>query len=106
MQGNDADKAVNTGLQGGFDIRTDLALEQRESFEGDGGEISGVKLKEWHHQKSQVKLTEVKILNDQGAKAMGKMCIRDSSCRLMRMWRGPDMWWKWPMPWISVWKLK
>ena len=36
MQGNDADKAVNTGLQGGFDIRTDLALEQRESFEGDG----------------------------------------------------------------------
>ena len=72
MQGNDADKAVNTGVQGGFDIRTDLALEQRESFEGDGGEISGVKLKEWHHQKSQVKLTEVKILNDQGAKAMGK----------------------------------
>ena len=29
MQGNDADKAVNTGVQGGFDIRTDLALEQR-----------------------------------------------------------------------------
>ena len=65
MQGNDADKAVNTGVQGGFDIRTDLALEQRESFEGDGGEISGVKLKEWHHQKSQVKLTEVKIRNGQ-----------------------------------------
>ena len=72
MQENDAVEAVNTGLQGGFDIRTDLALEQRESFEGDGGEISGVKLKEWHHQKSQVKLTEVKILNDQGARAMGK----------------------------------
>ena len=54
MQGNDADKAVNTGLQGGFDIRTDLALEQRESFEGDGGEISGVKLKEWHHQKARL----------------------------------------------------
>jgi spore protease len=63
---------INTAAQGGFEVRTDLALEQKESFEGDGGEISGVKLKEWHHQKSQVKLTEVKILNEQGAKAMGK----------------------------------
>ena len=63
---------INTAAQGGFEVRTDLALEQKESFDGDGGEISGVKLKEWHHQKSQVKLTEVKILNEQGAKAMGK----------------------------------
>ena len=45
---------INTAAQGGFEVRTDLALEQKESFEGDGGEISGVKLKEWHHQKSQV----------------------------------------------------
>lgn len=69
-QENEAVKTVSTA--GGFDIRTDLALEQKESFEGDGGEISGVRLKEWHHQKSQVKLTEVKILNEQGAEAMGK----------------------------------
>ena len=32
MQGNDADKAVNTGVQGGFDIRTDLALEQIQVY--------------------------------------------------------------------------
>ena len=63
---------INTAAQGGFEVRTDLALEQKESFEGDGGEISGVKLKEWHHPKSQVKLTEVKILNEQGAKALGQ----------------------------------
>lgn len=71
-QVNEAMETVNTASQGGFDIRTDLALEQKESFEGDGGEISGVRLKEWCHPRSQVKLTEVKILNEQGAKAMGK----------------------------------
>ena len=28
---------INTAAQGGFEVRTDLALEQKESFEGDGG---------------------------------------------------------------------
>ncbi len=55
-----------------FEVRTDLALEERESFPGDGGEISGVSLREWHEEKSCVKLTEVKILDERGAKAMGK----------------------------------
>lgn len=55
-----------------FEIRTDLALEQRESFSGDGGEISGVSLREWHEAKGQIKLTEVKILDEHGAKSMGK----------------------------------
>lgn len=55
-----------------FEIRTDLAVEQRESFPGDGGEISGVSLREWHEGKSQIKLTEVKILDKHGAEAMGK----------------------------------
>lgn len=55
-----------------FEIRTDLAVEEKESFPGDGGEIAGVSLKEWEHKKSQIKLTEVKILNEKGAKAMGK----------------------------------
>ncbi|MCI8659279.1 MAG: GPR endopeptidase [Lachnospiraceae bacterium] len=55
-----------------FEVRTDLALEERESYPGDGGEISGVSLREWKEEKSQVKLTEVKILDKQGAKAMGK----------------------------------
>lgn len=55
-----------------FQVRTDLALEERESFEGDGGEISGVMLRERRYPKNKVKLTEVKILNEQGEKAMGK----------------------------------
>ena len=29
----------------GFEVRTDLALEERESFKGDGGEVSGVALR-------------------------------------------------------------
>lgn len=55
-----------------FEIRTDLALEVQESFPGDGGEIKGVSLREWHHRSSHIKLTEVSIMNEQGAKAMGK----------------------------------
>ena len=31
-------------------VRTDLALEERESFPGDGGEISGVSLREWQEE--------------------------------------------------------
>lgn len=60
------------GRPGQFEVRTDLALEQKESFEGDGGEISGVSFREWKEDKSGIKLTEVCILNDQGAGAMGK----------------------------------
>ena len=55
-----------------FEVRTDLALEERESFPGDGGEISGVSLREWQDRENQVKLTEVKILDERGAAAMGK----------------------------------
>ncbi|MGN0158344.1 MAG: GPR endopeptidase [Brotaphodocola sp.] len=57
-----------------FPVRTDLAVENRESFPGDGGEISGVSLREWREEKSHVKFSEVKILDDRGAKAMGKPC--------------------------------
>lgn len=60
------------GRPGQFEVRTDLALEQKESFEGDGGEISGVSFREWKEDNSGIKLTEVCILNDQGAGAMGK----------------------------------
>lgn len=55
-----------------FEVRTDLALEERESFPGDGGEISGVELREWEEKKSGVRLTEVVIKNNRGARAMGK----------------------------------
>lgn len=55
-----------------FEARTDLAVEEKESFPGDGGEIAGVRLREWMEPKGKVKLTEVKILNGSGARAMGK----------------------------------
>lgn len=57
-----------------FPVRTDLAVEDRESFPGDGGEISGVSLREWREEKNHVKFSEVKILDERGAKAMGKPC--------------------------------
>lgn len=57
-----------------FPVRTDLAVEERESFPGDGGELSGVSLREWREEKSHVKFSEVKILDSHGAKEMGKPC--------------------------------
>lgn len=63
---------MNEPMMQPFEIRTDLAVEEKESFPGDGGEISGVALREWRHASSQIKLTEVKILDEHGAKAMGK----------------------------------
>lgn len=55
-----------------FQVRTDLALEQRECVPGDGGEIAGVSLREWTGEQSLVKLSEVRILDGRGAEAMGK----------------------------------
>lgn len=55
-----------------MDVRTDLAVEERESFPGDGGEISGVVLKEWEKKETGIHLTEVIIKNQEGARSMGK----------------------------------
>lgn len=55
-----------------MELRTDLAVEEKERFPGDGGEIQGVSLREWQEQGKQIQITEVKILNDRGARAMGK----------------------------------
>ena len=55
-----------------FENRTDLALEERESFEGNGGEIGGVALREWRCHGSSIRMTEVSILNEKGAESMGK----------------------------------
>jgi spore protease len=59
-------------MENTFEVRTDLAVEEKESFPGDGGEISGVSLREWHRADSRIKMTEVKILDEKGSKAMGK----------------------------------
>ena len=59
-------------MENTFGVRTDLAVEETESFPGNGGEISGVSLREWHRAGSRIKMTEVKILDKKGEKAMGK----------------------------------
>lgn len=60
------------GKNSQFEIRTDLAVEEKESFPGNGGEIEGVSLNKWSHDKIQIHMTEVKIMDEEGAKAMGK----------------------------------
>lgn len=52
--------------------RTDLALEVRESFPEDDVEISGVSLQEENFQEQCLRLTRVKILNEEGSRQMGK----------------------------------
>lgn len=55
-----------------FEIRTDLALEEKESFSEEAGQVKGVSVREWTDKKRKVKLTEVKIIDGQGAATMGK----------------------------------
>ena len=65
-------KAKKETQFGQFELRTDLALEERERFPGDGGEVFGVSLEKWENKQEKIRFTEVKILNQDGAKAMGK----------------------------------
>lgn len=54
-----------------FNIRTDLAVEARELYkDGHEGEIPGVSVGE--KEEDGVKVIKVSILNDEGARAMGK----------------------------------
>ena len=55
-----------------FLYRTDLAIEEKESFPEDRVEISGVKLREETDETGTIKLTTVEIMNEHGAKAMRK----------------------------------
>ena len=53
-------------------MRTDLALEERESFDGSGMEIHGVEVEESCDEERDVRLTRVKIVSERGAREMGK----------------------------------
>lgn len=55
-----------------LEVRTDLALEARESCPGDGGEVEGVAVNVWNAAEEKLKVTEVVVLDQNGAKAMGK----------------------------------
>ena len=54
-----------------YSVRTDLALEERERFESDQVEISGVILEEDYDESSETRITRVIIETENGAKAMG-----------------------------------
>lgn len=55
-----------------YNVRTDLALEARESIEEMEGEIRGISVEEEYRERSEVRITKVEILTKNGAKAMGK----------------------------------
>ncbi len=55
-----------------YSVRTDLALEEKERFESDNVEISGVVLEESYDETLELKVTRVEIETENGAKAMGK----------------------------------
>lgn len=55
-----------------YKIRTDLALEARESFPDDDVEIKGVILTEEYDEENKIRITTVQIKDDRGAKAMQK----------------------------------
>lgn len=55
-----------------YNIRTDLALEQKERFESDNVEVPGVVLEEEYDEKLEIRTTRVVIQTEKGAKTMGK----------------------------------
>lgn len=56
----------------GYNVRTDLALEARESVEQTGQEIRGVVVEEEYRERSEARITRVVIETKNGAKAMRK----------------------------------
>ena len=59
-------------MMGKFQIRTDLALEARESCEAQSGEVRGVRVVENMDEEKEIYTTTVFIESENGAKAMGK----------------------------------
>lgn len=59
-------------MVGNFQVRTDLALEARESCEVDSGRIRGVRVEEEKDEEREIFTTTVMIETENGARAMGK----------------------------------
>ena len=55
-----------------YNIHTDLALEDKERFESDQVEISGVEVEELYNEESEIQITTVRILTENGSKVMRK----------------------------------
>lgn len=59
-------------MMGNFQIRTDLALEARESCEAENIKIRGVKVEEESDKEREIYTTTVIVESENGAKALGK----------------------------------
>ncbi len=59
-------------MKNGFDIRTDLAVEEQERFKGSNIEVNGVSLEELTEDNGNINISVVEILNKQGEDAMKK----------------------------------
>lgn len=59
-------------MLGNFNVRTDLALEAKESFEEEDVEIRGVRIQEEKDEEREIYITTVVIETENGARAMGK----------------------------------
>ena len=57
---------------GNFQMRTDLALEARESITEADSELRGVRVEEYYHEEEDIRVTKVMIDTKNAAKAMGK----------------------------------
>ena len=57
---------------GSFQIRTDLALEAREGYDGDESRIRGVTVQEESDPEREIYTTVVRIETENGARAIGK----------------------------------
>lgn len=55
-----------------YNIRTDLALEMKERFESDHVEVKGVIVEEYYDEELEIKITNVEITTEKGAKVMEK----------------------------------
>ena len=53
-------------------VRTDLALEARESFDGSDTEVHGVVVEEEYEEALDLKITRVKIISRAGRQRDGK----------------------------------
>ena len=56
----------------GFQVRTDLALEARESITEAKSELRGVRVEEYYQEQEDIRVTKVMIDTKNAAKAMGK----------------------------------
>lgn len=63
--------SIQENINNNMDIRTDLAVENKESFQGTDTEVYGVVLKE-NNIGHDIKITRVDITNEIGAAAMNK----------------------------------